>query len=97
MFATARKKRKAPNFRGFPSIISAYLGLLCHCEFHRTALDDVGELDAAGLARAAINALRRLYIDVLLRVVLGCDDELVAAVILLVELDGHFVEDGTAD
>ena len=96
MFAIARKK-ESPELRGFPCVISACLELLCHCEFHRATLDNVGELDAAGLAWAAIEAFRWLYIDVLLRVVLGCDDELVAAVILLVELDGHLVEDGTAD
>ena len=38
-----------------------------------------------------------LHIDVLLRVVLRSDDELAALVVVLVELDGSFVEDGAAD
>ena len=68
------------------------LWFLRHCQIQCTTIGNIREFDASGLALLAIDEFRRLHVDVLFAVVLGCDNKLLAFEIVGIEFDGHLVD-----
>ena len=89
--------RQSQLYRSFMFCPTKRLWLLRHCQIQCTTIGNIGEFDASGLALLAIDEFRRLHVDVLFAVVLGCDNKLLAFEIVGIEFDGHLVENGTAD